>query len=81
MVFEGFFEGNEGFGKVKKWVFNLIKGILMKRKGRNMKLWVFHGKWKIENGASVEEKGGEQGVLQQYLILGFFEGFQRLFRM
>ena len=71
MVFEGFLEGNEGFGKVKKWVFNLIKGILMKWKGRNMKLWVFHGKWRIENEVSGEEKEGDQGVLQQYLTWDF----------
>ena len=39
-----FLKGNEGFGKVKKLVFNFIKGILVKWKGKNMKLWGFHGK-------------------------------------
>ena len=46
MVFEGFFERNEGFGKVKKWVLNLIKGILMKWKGRKNEIVSFS--WEME---------------------------------
>ena len=43
-------KGLEGSDKAKKGVFNLVKGILRKgKKGKSMKMWDFHGKWRDKN--------------------------------
>ena len=71
MYFLWFLKGNEGCDKVKKWVFNLMEGILIKWKGRNMNLWGFHGEWRIENEVSGGKKKNGKGSFAEVLNCGF----------